>query len=149
MSDIHLFLPHSIIASFHQLPLQLRRHKITTNELLTWSAEKVAKRCFVSPAAIEKLKQALLDALGSDFGVVDDGRDNCGQREGEGELLTPPPSSIRSPGSLRKTGEDLVREWRTISLLDEVLDKRLGGGIGVGQVTEVCGERYVSFIISN
>lgn len=141
MTDLHHFLTPTALSSFHQLPLQLRRHRITTNELLTWDATKVAKRCHVSPLAINKLKKAVLAVCGHDLGVLSklsgDANPNANAP------LPTPPGSVRKAGSLRQTGEELERKWRTISLLDPGLDKVMNGGVGVGQITEICGERYI------
>lgn len=140
MTDLQNFLSPLLLQSFHQLPLQLRRHRITTNELLTWDASKIAKRCHVSPLAINKLKNTLLLAIKNDLGLPQ------ASQSGDG-IETPlptPPSSVRKKGSLYSTGEDLVARWRTISLLDPALDAVLNGGVGVGQITEISGERYGS-----
>ena len=38
--------------------------------------------------------------------------------------------------------ETPLAEWQTLSLLDSILDKSLGGGIPSGYLTEITGERY-------
>ena len=37
--------------------------------------------------------------------------------------------------------QDVIDQWQTISTLDPALNKALGGGIPVGYLTEVTGER--------
>lgn len=53
-----------------------------------------------------------------------------GERIGKGKKLV-------------RTGEELVADWKMISLLDPRIDAALGGGIPVGYITEITGERYI------
>ena len=92
------------------------------------------------PADVRRLSAQIIEALHVDLGFEKD-RVEIGASSD-----TVPSSSINpdaltfSPGPATKLQ---TSRWNTISTLDPAMDALLGGGIPMGYVTEITGERYV------
>jgi DNA repair protein RAD57 len=123
MTDLTAVLPGFPTHQYVRLIPSLEKNFITTADLITLDCVEVAKRAHLPLLDVKRLCNAVLEALQTSLGVK------------EGEEL-----SRTSP--LRRTGEDIVNKWSTVSVLDDEFDRALGGGISTGCITEVTGERY-------
>jgi DNA repair protein RAD57 len=123
MTDLTTVLPGFPSQSYARLLPSLERNHVTTADLVSLDAVEIARRAQLPLPDVRSLSSAVLDALRATLGI--------------GDAASGAPSS--SP--LRKPGEDILTSWNTISTLDDQLDLVLGGGIPVGYVTEVVGER--------
>lgn len=122
MTDLLQVLPDFKTAKYSHLIPSLDKAHITTSDLLTLDAADVAKRAQLPPAEVVKLAEAVLQALQSDIGVHTSEEANATRQE-------------------PKSASYVRREWQTISTLDDKLDLALGGGIPMGYMTEITGER--------
>lgn len=117
----------------HLLP-SLEKNLITTTDLLTLDALEVAKRAQLPLLDVRRLANHVVTILHGHLGLKNENASNF-ECVGEGQ-----PRFI----ALRKTGNELISQWDTISTLDPGLDTALGGGIPTKYITEITGERYVS-----
>ncbi|KAH7413170.1 P-loop containing nucleoside triphosphate hydrolase protein [Cadophora sp. MPI-SDFR-AT-0126] len=122
MTDLIAVLPGFPTHQYVRLLPSLERHQVTTADLLTQDCTEIAKRASLPILDVKRLCNAVLDALQGSLGVQEDG------------------NSVQGSSLLRKSGEDVVNCWHTISTLDDDLDRALGGGIPTGHITEVTGE---------
>jgi DNA repair protein RAD57 len=123
MTDLTAVLPAFPTHQYVRLLPLLEKNKVTTADLLTLDCVEIAKRAHLPLLDIKRLCTAILEALQTSLGITD--TDN----------------GVQTESSLRKTGKDVVNSWNTISTLDDELDRALRGGIPVGYITEVTGER--------
>ncbi|KAE9969136.1 hypothetical protein EG327_010763 [Venturia inaequalis] len=121
MTDLLHALPDFETANYSHLIPSLDKAHITTNDLLTLDAADVAKRAQLPPAEVAKLAEAVLQALQKDIRVPGSNGSNTTRQE-------------------QQSAPSDVREWQTISTLDDKLDLALGGGIPTGYMTEITGE---------
>ena len=126
MTDLTIVLPGFQTQQFTHLLPSLEKSDVTTADLLTLDCTEIAKRAHIPLLDLKRLANAVLIALQADLGI---------QEVGDG---------AQAPGFLRKSGQELLDSWTTISTLDDELDRALGGGIPTGYITEVTGERYTS-----
>lgn len=126
MTDLLHVLADFPTASYSHLIPSLDRALITTSDLLTLDAVDVAKRAQLPPGEVAKLAEAVLQALHTDTVAPNAVEPNTTRHEEE-----------KAP----KIGLLGLREWQTISTLDDSLDRALGGGIPTGYMTEITGER--------
>jgi DNA repair protein RAD57 len=121
MTDITVVLPGFPTQQYVRLLPSLEKHLITTADLITLDVAEIAKRAQLPLLDLERLCNAVLEAIHVSLGVSD----------------------IQDEGttSLKKSEKDVVNRWNTISTLDDELDRALGGGIPTGYITEVTGER--------
>lgn len=124
MTDLSLVLPAFPTAQHRHLIPSLEKNLVTTTDLLTLDAVEIAKRAHLPVLDVKRLCNAVLRALQDDLGLGD-------------------ATSADSKSQLRKSGNDLVQQWSTISTLDDRIDAALGGGIPTGYITELTGERSV------
>ena len=129
MTDLLLTIPDFPTSAYTHLLPSLEKHLITTTDLLTLDALEISKRAQLPILDVRRLADHVVAVLQAQLGVK--GGDEDGRVGGS-----------RSAGGLRRSGVDVVGKWSTISTLDEVLDKTLGGGIPTGYITEIVGERY-------
>ncbi|KAK0122147.1 hypothetical protein ONS95_010408 [Cadophora gregata] len=122
MTDLITVLPGFPTHQYVRLLPSLERHQVTTADLLTQDCTEIAKRASLPILDVKRLCNAVLEALQVSLGVQEDANTTQG-------------SSL-----LRKSGEDVVNSWNTVSTLDDDLDQALGGGIPTGHITEVTGE---------
>lgn len=125
MTDLVSVLPDFDTQPYVRLIPPLERNHVTVADLLTLDCIEVAKRAQVPLLDVKRLSKAILEALQKDLGVAStiEGHDGSSK--------------------LRTTGGALLKLQRTISTLDDELDKALGGGIPTGYITEIAGERRV------
>lgn len=124
----------------HIIP-SLERRQITTADLITLDALEIAKRARIPPADVRRLCSDVIAALHLDLGFSQEqlgpdttnGNDVDSTSQRQGRLVLGPSTKL-----------DLSR-WNMIGTLDSALDALLGGGIPTGYVTEVVGERSVTF----
>ncbi|CZT42270.1 related to RAD57 protein [Rhynchosporium secalis] len=122
MTDLIAVLPGFPTQQYVRLLPSLEKHLVTTADLLTQDYTEIAKRASLPILDVKRLCNAVLDALQTSLGFQENG------------------NVVQSDALLRKSGEDVVNSWNTVSTLDEDLDKALGGGIPTGHITEVTGE---------
>lgn len=136
MTDLLQVLVDFPTAQFSHLLPSLDKALITTSDLLTLDAVDVAKRAQLPPAEVVKLTDAILKALHAQLNKGDALGVESEKGAGEDD------QECRADGE-----EDAIRcgmrEWSSISTLDDKIDEALGGGIPTGYVTEITGERYV------
>jgi DNA repair protein RAD57 len=128
MTDLTAVLPGFPTHQYVRLLPSLEKNLVTTADLLTLDCVEIAKRAQLPLLDVKRLCNATLEALQRSLGFA----------EGEG---------VQQSSLLRKTGKDILGSWRTISTLDDDLDRALGGGIPTGYITEITGERYASFLL--
>ncbi|KAL2066406.1 hypothetical protein VTL71DRAFT_2477 [Oculimacula yallundae] len=124
MTDLIAVLPGFPTQQYVRLLPSLEKHLVTTADLLTQDCTEIAKRASLPILDVKRLCSAVLDALQTSLGVKEDGVD----------------ASEIGSAVLKKSGEDVVNSWETVSTLDEEMDRALGGGIPMGHITEVTGE---------
>lgn len=120
MTNILTALPDFDTSRYTHILPSLERALISTADLLALEAVDVAKRAQVPPGEVKKLADEILSALRADAPSGDAG-------------------SVAS--SALRNGAHVARRWATISTLDDDLDDIVGGGIALGHVTEIVGER--------
>lgn len=130
MTNLLIVLPDFDIRPYTHILPSIEKALISTADLLTLDAPDIAKRAQVPPGEVRKLANALLDGLHASNHLEEE----TGREAHE--------SAVRQV----EDGQSLAGRWRTISTLDDRLDAALKGGIGVGCVTEVVGERSVSYV---
>lgn len=123
MTDLTTVLPSFSTQPYVRLLRSLESNNVTTADLISQDHAEIAKRAQLPLAEIQKLSADILNALQTSLGIKDDFNTS------EGDT------------SLRKSGIDVLKPLDYISTLDDHLDRALGGGVPVGYVTEVTGER--------
>ena len=123
MTDLTAVLPAFSIQPYVRLLRSLETHDVTTADLISQDCVEIAKRAKLPLLEVKRLSADVLGALQTSLGIKDAS------------------TEVDPSGSLRTQGGDVLRSWDTISTLDDQLDLALGGGIPVGYVTEVVGER--------
>lgn len=124
MTDLTVVLPEFPTQQYVHLLPSLEKNLLTTADLITLEAAEVAKRASLPLLDVKRLCKAVLEALLVDL-----------------DINKPNLDSHTKTVSLRKTGQDIINSWHTISTLDDEIDLALGGGIPTGYITEVTGER--------
>ena len=124
MTDLSSVLPDFPTQQYIRLIPSLERNHVTTADLLTLDCVEIAKRAKLPLLDLKRLCNAVLQALQADAGISN------------------PSDGISTTVKSRRTGKDLLNSWSTISTLDDDLDQALGGGIPIGYITEITGERY-------
>ncbi|CCU81357.1 DNA repair protein RAD57 [Blumeria hordei DH14] len=122
MTDLVHVLPDFPVNQYVRILPCIELHRITTVDLITLDCLEIAKRTRLPVLDVKKLRDAILAALKSTLRLT-------GVQE---------PCSHSTP--LRKTGKQVVDSWKTISLLDDNIDRALAGGIPTGSITEITGE---------
>lgn len=125
MTNILTALPNFDTARYTHILPSLEKALVSTADLLTLDAVDVAKRAQVPPSEVKKLADALLETLRTDAPADDAGW---------------------GASSALQNGRHVARRWATISTLDDELDEMLGGGIALGHLTEIVGERSALLI---
>ncbi|TID20134.1 dna repair protein rad57 [Venturia nashicola] len=125
MTDLLHVLPDFETAKYSHLLPSLDKAHITTSDLLSLDAADITKRAQLPPAEVAKLADAVLQALQKDIMLP-------GPSESE--------ATRQGAESASKKVSSGLREWQTISTLDDRLDLALGGGIPTGYMTEITGE---------
>lgn len=120
----------------------LEKNLVTVADLLTLDCVEIAKRATLPLLDVKRLCADVLEHLRGDLGI---GEVNPGDKDAvAGENNVDGKGEVKK---LRKSGKDVVDEWEVISTLDDDMDRALGGGIPIGYITEVTGERYISFLL--
>ncbi|KAI1388298.1 DNA repair protein RAD57 [Hypoxylon trugodes] len=128
MTDLSRVLPDFPIGRYANLLPTIEKHGLTTADLLTLQVPDIGRRTQLPLLDIKRLCAAVLGALHADLGVSDNQQWSSHDTESGTEGLT-------------HTGTQLlVTPFRTISTLDDDLDRALGGGVPVDYVTEITGE---------
>lgn len=127
MTNILTVLPDFDTSPYTHILPSLEKALVSTADLLTLDAVDVAKRAQVPPGEVKKLTDALLDALRAD---------------------TPSDDAGSQASTTLRNGQHLTERWATISTLDDALDDALGGGIALGHLTEIVGERSALLLYS-
>ena len=128
MTDLTAVLPGFPTHQYVRLLPSLEKNLVTTADLLTLDCVEIAKRAQLPLLDVKRLCNATLEALKGSLGIAED-------------------EGVQQSSLLRKTGKDILSSWRTISTLDNELDRALGGGIPAGYITEITGERYTSYLL--
>lgn len=127
MTDLLHTIPDFPTKSYTHLLPSLEKHLITTTDLLTLDALEIAKRAQLPLLDVRRLATHVIAILHRQLGVTQAGGDHGG-----------------IGASLKKSGNEIVGQWSTISTLDDSLDEALGGGIPTGYITEITGERCIT-----
>ena len=129
MTDLSIVLPGFATQQYARLIPSLEKNLVTTTDLVTLDAVDIAKRTQLPLLDVKRLCNAVLQELQRDLGI--------------GQAIDTVDESEQSSSALRKTGDQIIEPWNTISTLDDVVDNALGGGIPTGYITEITGERWV------
>lgn len=121
MTDLTAVLPGFPTTQYVRLLPSLEKNLVTTADLLTLDCVEIAKRAQLPLLDVKRLCNAVLEALQGNLGIS--------------------ANEQTQQSSLKKTGQDVLNSWNTISTLDNDLDLALGGGIPTGYITEATGER--------
>ena len=131
MTDLLHVIPDFPTKGYTHLIPSLERNYITVVDLVTLDAVELAKRAQLPLLNLRLLKEHVQATLQRQLGLKTDLTAKFDQ-----QLKSTP-----SPGSLRTSGHDLIKRRGVVRTLDDELDVALGGGIQVGYVTEITGER--------
>ncbi|KAJ4422862.1 DNA repair protein rhp57 [Gnomoniopsis sp. IMI 355080] len=134
MTDILRVLPQFPVSQYANLIPTLEKNQVTVTDLLTLEAADLGKRTQLPLLDLKRLCNAVLEALHTDLGVVED-HDPVRPVENQAENET---TNYGHP--LRHTLAALASQWSTISTLDPALDASLSGGVPTGTITEIAGE---------
>lgn len=140
MTDLLNILPHFPTQKYVRLLPPLEKNLVTVADLLTLDCVEIAKRATLPLLDVKRLCADVLAHLRGDLGI--------GEVEDEDEGPKEEEKNTHGKGlgkRLRRSGKDVVNAWETISTLDDDMDRALGGGIPTGYITEVTGERCVSY----
>jgi DNA repair protein RAD57 len=127
MTDLLFVLPAFRTQDYTHLIPSLEKNLITTTDLLSLDAVEIAKRAQLPLLDVKRLCSAVLHELQCTLGVADAAEVHDA-------------ATSKEP-NLSSTGNQVVESWSTVSTLDDAIDAALGGGIPVGYVTEITGER--------
>lgn len=130
----------------HLLP-SLERARLSTADLLALDTLELAKRAHLPPADVRRFAAHVTEALHVDLGFQ---RLPLGDGNGNGNSA--PDSSVEfggeewGPGVRNRVELDSEDRGgdRVISTLDEGVDEVLGGGVRMGYLTEITGERFAN-----
>ena len=125
MTNILTVLPDFDVAPYSHILPSLERALVSAADLLTLDALDVAKRAQVPPGEVKKLADTLLAAF----------------HQSAAAKQTAPGLDKNDSWAGLESGKDVADRWATISTLDDTLDASLNGGIALGHLTEVVGER--------
>lgn len=138
----------SIIPGFpsNNVTAVLERNLITTTDLLVCDALEIAKRTGLGVLDVREFVGRVRGALMEGVGVISSADGNMEDVEEESISRTEEEKKRntgkeKSKRKLVNNGEELVEQWEMISTLDKRIDGALGGGIPVGYITEITGER--------
>lgn len=123
MSDLGTVLPAFSTQPYIRLIRSLEINNVTTEDLILEDCAEIAKRARLPVKEVRVLSADIIDAV----------QVNLGFKDAE--------PGAEPTASLKTSGKDVLQSRGTISTLDDQLDVVLGGGIQVGQVTEIVGER--------
>jgi DNA repair protein RAD57 len=140
MTDLPTTLPNFPCKPYSHLLPSLDRHGIRVADLLSLDALEIAKRASVPLLDLRRLANHVVQALQEDMGV-DTAAAGPSPQGPNPELASSSSKKHDSALRERRAGIDVLRRWNTISLLDENLDKAVGGGIPTRHVSEITGER--------
>ncbi|RYP51755.1 hypothetical protein DL768_002978 [Monosporascus sp. mg162] len=158
MTDLSRILPEFPVGQpqYARLLPAIERQQLTTTDLLTLDVADIGRRTQLPLLDIKRLCNSVLGALHADLGVSDKqqllllqperGDDDTNGDEDNHETKDPAAGARKSKGvnkensTLKHTVPELAAKWRTISTLDDDLDRALGGGIPTGYITEITGE---------
>ena len=132
MTDLLHTLPNFPTKSYTHLLPSLENHLITTTDLLTLNAVDIGKRARLPVLDVRRLANHILKELKGQLGLP----------VAEDEFNGPADEEHDQTRCLQKSGRDLCRPLKFIQTLDDDLDETLGGGIPLGYITEIAGERY-------
>jgi DNA repair protein RAD57 len=138
--DLLSVLPDFSTKSYAHILPPLERSKITTVDLITLDTLEIAKRAHVPPTDVRRLSAQVIEALHADLGFEKSRADIEASPDSELSSSINPDTVTVAPGPATKLQ---TSRWDTISTLDPAMDELLGGGIPMGYVTEITGERYV------
>lgn len=135
MTDLTAVLPGFPIARFSHLLRSLDKSLITTADLVSIEAPEIAKRAQLPPVEVAKLIDAVLKGLHESLTAQNHHEE------------TKEPSKQSDAADEEANGDSKVTPAAdaplSISTLDELLDKALGGGIRAGYLSEITGESGV------
>ncbi|RYP29794.1 hypothetical protein DL767_006535 [Monosporascus sp. MG133] len=157
MTDLSRILPEFPVGQpqYARLLPAIERQQLTTTDLLTLDVTDIGRRTQLPLLDIKRLCNAVLEALHADLGVSDKQQQQQPEREeydthgdeDNHDSKDPAEGARKSKGdnkkkssTLKHTVPELAAKWRTISTLDDDLDRALGGGIPTGYITEITGE---------
>ena len=134
MTDLLHIIPSFPTKLYTHLLPSLERSLITTTDLLSLEVLEIAKRAQLPLLDVRRLVNHVLKELQGDLGLSV----AVGKERDDGRIQI---KDLETRGRLRKSGREIAEGWRTVSTLNEELDAALGGGIPIGYITEVTGER--------
>ena len=137
MADLATTLPSFSTTPHSNLLPSLERAHICTADLLSLDTLDVARLAGLPARQVRRLREEVEHTLRAQL----EGDAVEINRGGDGWDTNERPA-VAGRGKLCCNGVQLKERWKTVSCLDEGLDRALSGGFPTGFITEVTGERY-------
>jgi hypothetical protein len=131
MSDLAQVLPDFDVGPYSHLLHSLEKHDCTVADLVSTDPVEIARRCPLPLLDLRRLVLAVIEALQSDLRILPE------QPPTTSDLLGPTRDGQQAEPASPTTLEDLGY----IKTLEPEIDALLNGGLSVGYVSEVVGER--------
>jgi DNA repair protein RAD57 len=141
MTDLPTVLPDFPTKAYTHLLPSLDRHGITLTDLLSLDALEIAKRASLPILDLRRLAQDVARAMQHDLDIRVTAHNTHSTHNTSPVPFTS--SSKHDSERCKSATAHVLTRWDTISVLDDTLDKAIGGGIPTGYVTEITGERLV------
>jgi DNA repair protein RAD57 len=129
MSDLRDVLPDFNAKPYTHLLHSLEKNGITVTDLVSLDPVEIARKCPLPLLDLRRLVTDVIYALQKDLNMLDH------KQSTSSDLLASTTDHEPTP----KTS--LGNELTFVKTLDPAIDKLLGGGLPIGYITEVVGER--------
>lgn len=133
MSDLQETLPDFDIKPYSHLIHSLKKNDVTVIDLVTLDPVEVARKCPLPLLDVRRLVSGVIAALQKDLKMLP-------TKQSTSSDLLGPTNDDKTSSTNGKTGLQ-GQETMFVKTLDGAIDQLLGGGVAVGHVTEVVGER--------
>jgi DNA repair protein RAD57 len=129
MSDLRDVLPDFNTKPYTHLLHSLEKNDISVTDLVSLDPVEIARKCPLPLLDLRRLVTDVVYALQKDLNMLDL------KQSTSSDLLAS--TNDRKPAPRPSLGHDLT----FVKTLDPAIDKLLGGGLPIGYITEVVGER--------
>jgi DNA repair protein RAD57 len=129
MSDLRDVLPDFNAKPYTHLLHSLEKNDITVTDLVSLDPVEIARKCPLPLLDLRRLVTDVVYALQKDLNML------AHKQSTSSDLLAS--TNDHKPAPKPSLGQDLI----FIKTLDPTIDKLLGGGLPIGYITEVVGER--------
>lgn len=129
MSDLLDILPDFSIKAHSHLLHSLEKNDITTTDLVTLDPVEIARKCPLPLLDLRRLVSDVIEALQKDLNMLPK------KQSIDSDLLASTNNRKSHPT------HSFTPNLTFVKTLDPVIDQLLGGGIPLGYITEIAGER--------